>query len=71
VKQKVVRDSDPIQEVEVPAEVDVLCGLPDVFGDKNVLVRAEYAEALKAVTKHRKTHGAIVVVGHPGIGMIS
>jgi hypothetical protein len=68
-QQDVLRDSDCV-DVEVPETCKVLCHLPNVFRHDDALVRKEYEEALEAIKGYETTQKAVVVVGHPGIGMV-
>jgi hypothetical protein len=57
-------------DAEVPQRCKVLCGLPNVFRYGDALVRQEYEEALEAIDVCEGTQNAVVVVGHPGIGVV-
>jgi len=69
-QQDVLRDSDCAVDVGVPETCKVLCHLPNVFRYGVALVRKEYEEALEAIKGYEMTQNAVVVVGHPGIGMV-
>jgi len=63
------RDPNPVGGVDVPETMEVL-RLPDTFSSPgDIMVRDDYAEALKALEGHStSTTRGVVIVGHPGIG---
>jgi hypothetical protein len=68
-QETVQRDhSDRLEDVDVPAMVDVLHGLPVSFTTGGILIRSEYKSAEKDIEIYRPHVNAVVIVGHPGIG---
>ena len=68
-EDSVRRDPNSVEGVDVPATMEVL-RLPDTFSSiGDVMVRADYGEALRDIegyyTRKRKS---VIVTGHPGIG---
>ena len=69
-EDSVRRDPNFVEGVDVPATMEVL-RLPDTFSPiDDVMVRADYGEALRDIEGHctRKRRKSIIVIGHPGIG---
>ena len=65
----VLRGSDPIDSVDVPANMKVL-QLPEILSSLgNVMVRSDYEEAIEdfGKTSYRQNN-SVIIVGHPGIG---
>jgi hypothetical protein len=67
VEQDVRRDSEPSVDVQVPGRFTAP-SVPDVSRVDDVLVRKEYKE-VEAFEGYKTTQSAVVVVGHPGIGI--
>jgi hypothetical protein len=70
IRQVIVnRGSDPVGDIEVPATMRVLCGVPSVLTSLNVFLRDEYDKALSAISLSREKVRGCIIVGHPGIGV--
>jgi hypothetical protein len=65
----VYRGSDSLEDIDVPTTMKVLYGLPGLFAFNDVLIRDEYEKAWSIIEKRLSTHEALIVIGHPGIGM--
>ena len=65
----VIRDKDCVKDVVVPQRIKVLSGLPPAWGLDSILIREEYDEAMTAIEKYRTALNAVIIVGHPGVGM--
>ena len=65
----VPRDINYVQGIDVPATMEVL-DLPRTFASiGNVMVRDDYAEAMRAIEGYcTRNTKSVVIVGHPGIG---
>ena len=67
----VLRDPNPIEDVGVPETMEVL-RLPNSFSSiGNIMVRGDYAEAMKDIEGYSTATDkmkSVVIVGHPGIG---
>ena len=67
------RDPNPAEDVDVPATMKVL-RLPVIFPRlyiQDVMVRDEYAEAIKGIESlriNKRGKKGVIIVGHPGIG---
>ena len=68
--EAVKRDADPIEDLDVPQMIRVLHGLPASLTAGRVFIREEYELALEAVKELKQTFNAVILVGHPGIGMV-
>jgi hypothetical protein len=66
----VLRGPGRLVDIEVSERREVLCGLPKVFRSGDVLVRGEYKKALEVVRGYEGTKGSLIIVGHPGIGIL-
>jgi len=69
-EDSVHRDPNSVEGVDVPATMEVL-HLPDTFSSiGDVMVRADYGEALTDIEGHftSKRRKSVIVIGHPGIG---
>jgi len=63
------RDSDRVEDDDVPTTMKVLHGLPKIFSSIDVLIREEYDKALLIIQQYRATHTGVIIIGHPGVGM--
>jgi hypothetical protein len=67
----VVRDSDPVEGLDIPSAIQVLHGFPKEFFSRGIFKREQYGIALKDLESEslRTNHGVVIITGHPGIGM--
>ena len=68
LQETVQRDTDCLEDVDVPATFDVLHGLPVSFTEGGILIRGEYKSAEEDLESYKPHVNAVVIVGHPGIG---
>lgn len=68
----VIRDPDPVEDLDnIPSTMQVLHGLPEVLipNDSGVFIRKQYDVAHDALKSSCTTHSAVIITGHPGIGV--
>jgi hypothetical protein len=68
--ETVLRGPGRVVDIEVSETREVLYGLPTVFRSGDVLVREEYKKALEVVRSCEGRKGSLIIVGHPGIGIL-
>jgi hypothetical protein len=65
----VLRDPNPVESVYVPETMEVLRLPVTLSSIRDVMVRDDYPEAMKAVEGYASAKTkSVVIVGHPGIG---
>jgi len=67
-KRSVDRGTNPVEGVDIPTIMEVL-HLPKTFSRVDpVMVRDEYAIAMRDIEGYCTSNKSVVIVGHPGIG---
>jgi len=65
------RDSDPVEDLDIPSAIQVIHGFPKEDFPHGVFKWKQCDIALKDLESEslRTTHGVVISTGHPGIGM--